>query len=95
MRGFDTSGSLFVDGIRDIGSISRDVFNIEQIDVLKGPAGTDTGRGAPTGSINLSTKQPLLKSSAMPASRRQRRSQKRGTADLNQVLDGRAASRCA
>src|SRR3546814_2839629 len=25
MRGFDTSGSIFVDGIRDLGSISRDV----------------------------------------------------------------------
>ena len=40
MRGFDSSGSIYVDGVRDVGSISRDVFNIEQIDVLKGPAGT-------------------------------------------------------
>lgn len=58
MRGFDTSGSIYVDGVRDIGSISRDVFNIEEIDVLKGPAGTDNGRSAPTGSVNLVTKQP-------------------------------------
>src|SRR3546814_13342222 len=56
MRGFDTSGSIFVDGIRDLGSISRDVFNIEQIEVAKGPAGPDNGRTAPSGAINLATK---------------------------------------
>src|SRR5690606_4888421 len=28
MRGFDTSGSIFVDGARDNGSYSRDVFKI-------------------------------------------------------------------
>lgn len=87
MRGFDTSGSLYVDGIRDIGSISRDVFNIEQIDVLKGPAGTDTGRGAPTGSINLNSKQPLMKSSANASVTVGEEHRRRGTADINQVID--------
>ena len=28
----------FVDGVRDLGSISRDVFNTEQVEVTKGPA---------------------------------------------------------
>ncbi len=87
MRGFDTSGSLYVDGIRDIGSISRDVFNIEQIDVLKGPAGTDTGRGAPTGSINLNTKQPTLKSAAGASVTVGEEHRRRATADINQVID--------
>jgi catecholate siderophore receptor len=89
MRGFDSSGSLFVDGIRDIGSISRDVFNIEQIDVLKGPAGTDTGRGAPTGSINLATKQPLMKNFGDASVVAGSADRLRGTADVNRVLDGR------
>jgi catecholate siderophore receptor len=87
MRGFDTSGSLFVDGIRDIGSISRDIFNIEQIDVLKGPAGTDTGRSAPTGSINLATKQPQMRNSNDASLQFGSGDQNRGTADLNRVLD--------
>lgn len=87
MRGFDTSGSLFVDGIRDIGSISRDIFNIEQIDVLKGPAGTDTGRGAPTGSINLNTKQPQLKNAGSASLQGGSGDRARGTADINRVLD--------
>ena len=28
MRGFDTSSSIFVDGVRDLGAVSRDMFNI-------------------------------------------------------------------
>lgn len=60
MRGFDTSGSIYVDGVRDLGSISRDVFNIEQVEVAKGPAGTDYGHTAPTGAVNLASKQPQL-----------------------------------
>jgi catecholate siderophore receptor len=58
MRGFDTSNSIYVDGVRDLGSISRDVFNTEQVEVTKGPASTDYGRSAPSGAINLVTKQP-------------------------------------
>ena len=34
MRGADTSNSIYIDGIRDIGSVSRDTFNTEQ-DVYK------------------------------------------------------------
>lgn len=61
MRGFDTSGSIFVDGARDLGSISRDVFNVEQVEVTKGPDGTEYGRTAPTGAVNMVSKQPQLK----------------------------------
>lgn len=87
MRGFDTSSSIFVDGVRDLGSISRDVFNIEQIEVTKGPAGADTGRGAPTGSINLSTKQPNLKEAYSGSLGVGSGDYKRVTADLNKPLN--------
>jgi catecholate siderophore receptor len=87
LRGFDTSTSIHVDGVRDIGSISRDVFNIEQIDVLKGPAGTDTGRGAPTGSINLQSKQANLENAVSGSITGGSGSQKRATADINRVLN--------
>jgi len=87
MRGFDSSSSIFVDGVRDIGSISRDVFNLEQIDVLKGPAGTDTGRSSPTGSINLVSKRPGLRDAAAIAVTGGSASQKRVTGDYNTVLD--------
>ncbi|MYM73541.1 catecholate siderophore receptor Fiu [Duganella sp. FT134W] len=87
MRGFDASGSIYVDGVRDVGSIARDTFNIEQIDVLKGPAGTDNGRSSPTGSINLVTKQPLLENAYQASVTGGSGKQKRGTADLNTVID--------
>jgi outer membrane receptor for monomeric catechols len=38
LRGFDASGSIFIDGSRDSGSYSRDIFNIEQVEVVKGAA---------------------------------------------------------
>lgn len=58
MRGFDTSNAIFVDGVRDVGAYTRDVFNIEQVEVAKGPAGSDVGRGASSGYVNLATKTP-------------------------------------
>ena len=58
MRGFSAQSSIFVDGIRDLGAVSRDAFNLEQVEVVKGPAGADIGRGAAAGYINLVTKLP-------------------------------------
>ena len=58
LRGFD-SGSIFVDGARDSGNYRRDVFNVEQVEVAKGPA-ADNGRGGLGGYINIATKTPKL-----------------------------------
>ena len=57
LRGFDSSQSIFVDGIRDLGAVSRDVFNIDQVEIVKGPSGSDIGRGASSAYINLVSKQ--------------------------------------
>ncbi|WP_428719296.1 catecholate siderophore receptor Fiu [Undibacterium curvum] len=92
MRGFDTSSSIYVDGVRDLGSISRDLFNIEQIDVLKGNAGTDSGRSAPTGSINLSSKQARMDNITSVNATFGSGSQKRVAADTNVVLDEKSGS---
>ncbi|RYD15212.1 MAG: catecholate siderophore receptor Fiu [Lysobacteraceae bacterium] len=83
MRGFDSQSSIFVDGVRDLGSISRDVFNIEQIEVTKGPAGTDNGRTAPSGAINLVSKQPMLMDGFSGSAALGTDSQQRLTADWN------------
>jgi catecholate siderophore receptor len=88
MRGFDTSGSIFVDGIRDLGSISRDLFNIDQVAVEKGPAGTDNGRTAPTGAINMLTKEAQSDNAISGTASLGVDGQKRGTVDINQTLDG-------
>lgn len=57
MRGVDSSGSILVDGVRDISAISRDTFNTEQVEVIKGSNGTNYGRSSAGGSINMVTKQ--------------------------------------
>jgi catecholate siderophore receptor len=58
MRGFDATNSIFIDGVRDQGAYSRDVFNLDQVEVSKGPSGSYTGRGNASGSVNLVTKMP-------------------------------------
>lgn len=93
MRGFDTSNSIFVDGVRDLGSISRDIFNTEQIDVIKGPAGTDNGRTAPSGSINMASKQANLDSAVSALASVGTDDQKRVTVDVNQAVGANAAVR--
>jgi catecholate siderophore receptor len=60
IRGFAARSDIFVDGLRDTagGGYSRDPFNLEQVEVAKGPASTNAGRGSTGGSINLSSKTP-------------------------------------
>jgi len=88
MRGFSTANSIFVDNIRDLGGVSRDLFNIEQVEVVKGPAGADNGRGAPTGYINMVTKQPMLENAYSGSVTYGTGDHKRITADLNRHIDG-------
>ncbi|MBW4642152.1 MAG: TonB-dependent siderophore receptor [Goleter apudmare HA4340-LM2] len=58
IRGFDFT-SNFRDGLRDSGDNLRELANIEQIEVLKGPASVLYGNAEPGGIINLVTKKPL------------------------------------
>jgi catecholate siderophore receptor len=62
MRGFDTQGSIYIDGIRDLGTVTRDTFNTQQVEIAKGPAGPDYGRGAASGYVNMATKVPTADS---------------------------------
>lgn len=63
LRGFSARNDIFVDGVRDLSPQSRDPFNLEQVDVVKGPGSVYTGRGSTGGSINLLNKTPGLKRS--------------------------------
>ncbi len=92
MRGFSLQTSTFVDGIRDLGAVTRDVFNLEQIEIVKGPAGADTGRGASAGYINLISKLPQLDNATDATVTLGDASRKRATLDSNVRLgDGIAA----
>ena len=60
IRGFNSRTDLFVDGVRDFGGYTRDPFNLEQVEIAKGPASTNAGRGSTGGSVNLVSKTPHL-----------------------------------
>lgn len=62
IRGFADATTLrdgFRDSFTESGLILRDLANIEQIEVLKGPASVLYGNVEPGGVINVVTKQPL------------------------------------
>ena len=58
LRGFNTGSSQYIDGLKDV-SQSHSLANIEQVEVLKGTAGSLYGRLEPGGLINYTTKRPL------------------------------------
>ncbi|MGH9852397.1 MAG: TonB-dependent receptor plug domain-containing protein, partial [Blastocatellia bacterium] len=60
LRGFSARNDIFIDGARDLGPQSRDPFNLEQVEVVKGPGSAFTGRGSAGGSINLVSKAPTV-----------------------------------
>ncbi|MCE3589784.1 TonB-dependent receptor plug domain-containing protein, partial [Escherichia coli] len=55
-RGNSTTGDFFVDGIRDDVQTYRDLYNIERLEVFKGPNAMVFGRGGVGGLINRVTK---------------------------------------
>src|SRR5262249_50312342 len=93
LRGFSARNDIFVDGIRDFGQYSRDTFNLESVEVLKGPSAVIFGRGSTGGAINQVSKSPSrtpirtfsLTSGYGPTVR--------GTVDVNQPLGDTSALR--
>lgn len=93
IRGIDAAGSIFVDGIRDAGSVSRDTFNIEQVEVVKGADGSMFGRTSLNGTINMVTKQAHLGNHYEANIGFGTHRQKRSTLDLNHQIGDSTAFR--
>jgi catecholate siderophore receptor len=88
LRGFSARNDIFVDGVRDLGAQSRDPFNLEQVEVVKGPASAFTGRGSTGGSINLVSKSPLARAQYSGSLVLGSDATKRASVDVNQPLHG-------
>lgn len=58
LRGNSARNDIFVDGVRDLSPQARDPFNLESVEVTKGPTSAITGRGSAGGAINLVSKGP-------------------------------------
>jgi len=95
IRGFDSQGSTFVDGVRDIGAQTREVFAVEQIQVVRGSDSTLGGRGSAGGSLNIISKLPQNENFASGAVSIGTDDYKRITGDVNYVLGANVALRVA
>jgi catecholate siderophore receptor len=84
---------IFVDGIRDAGGQSRDVFALEQIEVIKGPGSAFTGRGSTGGSVNLVTKSARATDFAVATATVGTDATYRATADVNEAIGDNIAVR--
>jgi catecholate siderophore receptor len=60
LRGFSAFNDFFLDGVRDAAVYTRDSFNLESLEVLKGPSAILFGRGSTGGAINQVSKAPTL-----------------------------------
>lgn len=60
LRGITTTADFLVDGVRDDAQVFRDLYNLERVEVLKGPGGMAFGRGGAGGVINRVTKRPTF-----------------------------------
>jgi catecholate siderophore receptor len=86
LRGFSARNDMYLDGVRDQGTYFRDTFNIESVEVLKGPASIYFGRGSTGGIINQVSKAPRLEGFYDGTASAGSGPFFRGTVDINQPL---------
>ncbi|MFC5698844.1 TonB-dependent receptor [Pseudomonas sp. GCM10022186] len=89
IRGFSANNNIQIDGLRDSAQTSRtDTFNIEQVEVIKGPNSVFGGAGTTGGSINIISKQPMDRAFARLGGGLGTDNYHRLTLDANQPLEG-------
>lgn len=93
IRGYNAQTDTYVDGIRDSGSQSREVFNLEQVEVVKGPNSAYGGRSSAGGGINLISKTAQADNFSNASIGVGTDNYRRATADLNRTLGENAALR--
>ena len=95
IRGFDSQGSIYVDGVRDLGAQNREVFAIDSVQIVRGSDSTLGGRGNAGGSINILAKVPQARTFGSVAASYGNADYKRVSADVNVKLSDTAAVRIA
>lgn len=88
IRGFSASSNILIDGLRDSAQTNRsDTFNLEAVEVIKGPNSAYGGSGTTGGSINLVSKTPQAANFNRASIGLGTDQYQRLTADVNQQLD--------
>lgn len=93
LRGINTTADFFVDGVRDDMQIFRDLYNLERVEVLKGPGGMAFGRGGAGGVINRVVKKPLFAAVGAASISVDNNGSLRGNVDLGNKLNDSTAWR--
>nr|WP_239552650.1 TonB-dependent siderophore receptor [Oceanisphaera litoralis] len=88
IRGFSANANMQIDGLRDSSQNNRtDTFNIEQVEVLKGPNSVFGGAGTTGGAINQISKAPKQRDFADIGASLGTDNYRRLTLDANKTLD--------
>ncbi|MDP5292163.1 TonB-dependent siderophore receptor [Oceanimonas sp. CHS3-5] len=88
IRGFSANANMQIDGLRDSSQNNRtDTFNIEQVEVLKGPNSVFGGAGTTGGAINQVSKAPKQRDFAEIGASVGTDNYRRVTLDANTMLD--------
>ena len=93
IRGQQTTADFYVNGVRDDVEYYRDLYNVEAIEVLKGPSAMVFGRGGGGGVINRSTKAAdgtAIREATVTGGMYD---MKRATVDVGQAISSAAAFR--
>lgn len=93
LRGFSAFNDFYLDGVRDAAVYTRDSFDLQSVEVLKGPSAVLFGRGSTGGAINQVTKAPQLMSLHEVTAQIASNNLYRATADLDTPLGASAAAR--
>lgn len=67
LRGNNSTADFFVDGLRDDIQYFRGFYNVDRVEVLKGPNATIFGRGGGGGVVNRVSKGPIIGSTSATA----------------------------
>lgn len=86
IRGFDSSFNTFFDGLRGDYGMNAEVFGLERVEVIKGPASTLYGQAPLGGLVNLVSKRPQRETFAEFGATAGSFNLYEGTVDLNAPL---------
>jgi len=93
IRGFDSQGSIYVDGVRDLAAQTREVFAVDSVQIVRGSDSTLGGRGSAGGTINILSRLPQLDNFGALSGSYGEADYKRITGDVNLKVSDTAAFR--
>src|SRR5499426_1735941 len=93
IRGNSSSADFFLNGVRDDVQYYRDLYNVEQVEALKGPNAMTFGRGGGGGVVNRVTKEAGFTAIREFMFQGGSFRDKRATVDLDQPLNQKMALR--